>query len=69
MRRISFWLIAMLHVTIIAFCAVGFLATFEPGDSGNMWAWRIGYGVVGSGSLAAIIALLLPRLRVRPKRR
>jgi uncharacterized membrane protein HdeD (DUF308 family) len=40
-----------------AFCAFGFLASFEPSDSPN-WPWQLAYGILGMGSLLAALMLL-----------
>ena len=42
-------------LAIAAFCAFGFLASFEPG---NGWEWKLGYGAVGCGCLVGVVALL-----------
>ena len=58
-------LLALTCLALAAFCAFGFLATFEPVD--GALAWRVGYGVVGSAALYGLLRLLRPRPR-RPHR-
>ena len=55
---------SLLLLAVAAFCLFGFLATFEPTDSpGRFLAFRIGYGVVGVGCLAGIVALVVKAFR------
>jgi LPXTG-motif cell wall-anchored protein len=42
---------------IAAFCAFGFMATFEPSASPR-WPWQVGYGLIGLASLGGAIFLL-----------
>lgn len=45
-------LIILVLLPILAFCALGFLATFEPPEPGtSFFTWRIGY------ALAALLCL------------
>ncbi len=45
-------------LAVAAFCAFGFLATFEPtSNPGQFLAFRFGYAVVGLGCLAGVILL------------
>lgn len=39
---------------VVAFCAFGFLATFEPIEQGQQLMWRAAYGVVGVASIACM---------------
>jgi hypothetical protein len=49
---------AMLLLALAAFCLFGSLATFEPTDTPAVsWALRVGYAVVGIGSLAGTFTL------------
>ena len=54
----------VLLLPIAAFCVFGFMATFEPTDRPEVFmAFRIGYGVVGIGSLVTVVALLASAIR------
>ena len=44
--------VVLAFLAIAAFCALGFVATFEPMEEGRQLGWRIGYGVVGLLCLA-----------------
>lgn len=46
---------SVLLLAVAAFCAFGFLATFEPGD---FMVFRVGYAVVGLGCVAGAIAII-----------
>ena len=52
---------SLLLLAIAAFCAFGFMATFEP--TANALAFRIGYTVVGLGCLVGIVLLILNVMR------
>ena len=53
---------AILLLLVAAFCAFGFMATFEPTDRpGVFMAFRIGYAIVGGGCLFALAMLLVLR--------
>jgi len=43
--------IALLFV--LAFCAFGIVATFEPMDATTQWTWRMVYGVICAACLVA----------------
>ena len=46
---------SLLLLAIAAFCAFGFMATFEPTDrTAEFLAFRIGYAVVGLGCLVGV---------------
>jgi hypothetical protein len=51
-------LVALALLPIAAFCAFGFLATFEP--PGHI-PLRIAYGVVGMACLIGMVWIALPR--------
>jgi len=55
---------SILALGCAAFCAFGFLASFEPSDSPN-WPWKVGYGVLGIGALVAAALVLRKGVRVR----
>lgn len=47
-------------LAIAAFCAFGFMATFEPtARSAEFLAFRIGYAVVGVACLVGIVLLIV----------
>ena len=46
---------------VVAFCAFGFLATFEP--ISNAMAFRVGYTVIGTSSLLGAGFLILNAIR------
>ena len=54
---------SLLLLAIAAFCAFGFMASFEPTD--NAWAFRIGYAVVGIACLVGVVLLIVNVLRRR----
>ena len=54
---------SLLLLAIAAFCAFGFMATFEP--TANALAFRIGYAVVGVGCLIGVVLLIVNALRRR----
>jgi hypothetical protein len=55
---------SLLLLAIAAFCAFGFLATFEPSDTPGMFmVFRIGYSVVGVACLVGTIALIVKGVR------
>lgn len=45
-------IVVLVLLAIIAFCAIGFAATFEPMETRSPLAWRVGYGAVGLLCLA-----------------
>ncbi|GEM_PF-1703224 len=50
-------IIAMFAFGFSAFCAFGFLASFEPLDTPN-WPWQLGYATLCIGSIiAGLLAL------------
>jgi hypothetical protein len=55
---------SVLLLAVASFCLFGFLATFEPTDrTVQFWVFRIGYAVVGLGSIAGTIALIVNAFR------
>ncbi|MEQ8788804.1 MAG: hypothetical protein RIC55_21005 [Pirellulaceae bacterium] len=51
-------------LAVAGFCLFGFLATFEPTDKTTQFVtFRIGYAVVGAGSLTGIGFLIFRLLR------
>jgi len=59
---------AIILLPIAAFCVFGFIATFEPTDQpGLFMAFRVGYGVVGLGCLATVVALFAIAFRSSPQ--
>lgn len=50
-------LASLLLLAVAAFCVFGFLATFEPTD--NALVFRVGYTVIGIGSIAGVILLFV----------
>lgn len=55
---------SLLLLAVTAFCVFGFLATFEPTDKTTQFlAFRIGYAVVGVGSLIGVAFLMSKALR------
>lgn len=64
MKRFLMILGSLLLLALAAFCVFGFLATFEPTDRPEMFvAFRVGYAVVGVGSLVGIVVLLSKSFR------
>lgn len=50
---------SLLLLALAAFCVFGFMATFEPTDQPEIFmAFRVGYAVVGIGSLVGMAVLL-----------
>ena len=47
---------------LAAFCAFGFLASFEPGVRGAL-SFRVAYGAVGLGCVGAIVAIAVSAFR------
>jgi hypothetical protein len=54
---------ALVLLMLAAFCAFGFLATFEPNDPAIAMRWRIGYGFVGFACLGGAAWLLFSSIR------
>src|SRR5262245_29217222 len=54
-------LITMVLLAILAFCAFGFLATFEYAEQARRLPWQIGYGLIGALCVVGIIVMLLGR--------
>ena len=55
---------SLVLLAVAAFCSFGFLATFEPTErTAQFIAFRIGYGVIGVGSLLGIVVLVSKSLR------
>jgi hypothetical protein len=48
---------SLILLPIAAFCVFGFMATFEPDETFEFMAFRIGYTVIGAGCLAGVMAL------------
>ena len=62
-------LLSVVCLLIAGLCVFGLLATFEPGVRHAM-TFRLVYGIVGLGCLAAIIAMAAGALRsLRGRRR
>ena len=51
---------ALALLAFAAFCAFGFLASFEPSASPRR-PWKVGYAVLGVGCLTGAIRVLRPR--------
>lgn len=50
---------SLLLLAVAAFCLFGLLATFEPTDKTTQFmAFRVGYAVVGMGSLIGVAFLM-----------
>jgi hypothetical protein len=64
-RRILYAILGVVVLLpIAAFCLFGFAATFEPTDRpGAVWAFRIGYAVVGLGCLAGVVTFVARSIR------
>jgi hypothetical protein len=55
---------SLLLLSVAAFCAFGFLATFEPTTRpGEFLAFRIGYATVGLGCIAGAVLLIVTAMR------
>ena len=52
------WCLAVVFAGASAFCAFGFLATFEPLDRATQLQWRMIYGVLGGGSLVGMMRMV-----------
>jgi hypothetical protein len=64
MRALSAILKSLVLLAVAGFCGFGYLATFEPTDRpGVFMAFRIGYAVIGIGSLAGIVAVITRHVR------
>ena len=51
---------SLLLLAVAAFCAFGFMATFEPTDrTAEFLAFRIGYAVIGVGCFIGVVVLLV----------
>ena len=60
MKLLAAILGSLLLLAVAAFCAFGFMATFEPTDRAtDFLAFRIGYAVVGLASLVGVGVLLV----------
>ena len=55
-------MLSVVCLAIAGFCGFGFVATFEPGVK-HVLAFRLAYGLVGLGCIAAIIAMAAGSLR------
>ncbi len=49
-------LLAIFLLAFTAFCSIGFLHSFEPGDGAIVW--RVGYGIAVIASLYGVLRLL-----------
>jgi len=49
-------LLAIFLLAFTAFCSIGFLHSFEPGDGAIVW--RVGYGIAAIASLYGVLRLL-----------
>lgn len=55
---------SLVLLAVFAFCAFGFLATFEPTNNRVQFlAFRVGYAVVALGCLAGMISLIVNAVR------
>mgnify|MGYP001432789228 CR=1 FL=1 len=55
---------SLVLLVVAAFCLFGYAASFEStGRPGLFLAFRVGYAVIGLGSLAGIVALVATFLR------
>ena len=69
MKYIGISILCILLLAVSAFCGFGFLATFEPLENPAAGiVFRIGYGVIGSAAILAIVLLIVRacRLHKRP---
>lgn len=57
MQALSRLLTAIILLGVAAFCAFGFLATFEPLPPATQWTWRAIYAAAGLASLIGAGAL------------
>lgn len=51
MKRLAGIILALLCLVVAAFCAFGFLATFEPLPVWKQWTFRVIYVLAGCGAL------------------
>lgn len=58
---------SLLLLAVAAFCVFGFMASFEDGIA-EFIAFRIGYAVIGVGSLIGIVVLISRAMRQRDDR-
>ena len=65
MDRIAKLLVAVVLLAVAAFCAFGFLASYEPPPSPARLALRLAYAAVGLASLAGAGVLIARALAVR----
>jgi len=61
MKPLAAILGSLLLLAIAAFCALGFMATFEP--TANALAFRVGYAVVGIACLVGVGFLVVNAVR------
>jgi hypothetical protein len=47
-------ILALVLLTVAAYCIFAFAATFEPMDPAQQWLWRAVYVVIGFGCLGII---------------
>lgn len=52
-------LLALPLMALALFCVYGFLASGEASDPAEIFRWRLGYGVLGTGSLLLSLGLLI----------
>jgi uncharacterized membrane protein HdeD (DUF308 family) len=57
-------ILSILAIAFAAFCAFGFLASFEPSDSPS-WPWQLAYATLGICSLFIPVLLLVKSGRPR----
>jgi hypothetical protein len=50
-------LVTMGLLALLAFCAFGFLASFEPLPASQQWLWRLVYLVAASSACWALVRL------------
>lgn len=66
MKLLAAILGSLLLLAIAAFCAFGFMATFEPTDrTAEFLAFPIGYAVVGIACFVGVVLLIVNGMRRR----
>ena len=50
-------IVTLVCLAVMAFCAFGFLATFEPLPAATQWTWRAIYGCVAALATTGIVAI------------
>ena len=62
MKPLLKFILVAICLPVAAFCAFGFLASFEPGVRGAMF-FRVVYGAVGLGCIGTIVAVVASAFR------